>query len=316
MRRPLVEFNVTTEQLEQMFAPSNELTTKSWEKRWMENIVENLNIIQATWGEARPMADLIGKINNHISWVVGAGPSVRRLKKYAKDFDPTWGILATDHSLLPVLMAGLKPTLVVTMDGHQETEPIILQGFDMLNQMYPETPVLTDLVCCPSVVEKIKEPYFFRSAGNPAHILTKYMMREVKDYQRMQMGHGGNVGSACLVMVKFFCFSRHVGIIGLDSSMREGTQRNGYFYDRQMPEDHQYVQVSDIYGRPITTMANLHNYKWWADHYCFMNDEIEWINANDGGFLGVCSATENYKHYKYMTLPEAIAYLKEHGEED
>jgi hypothetical protein len=44
MRRPLVEFNVTPEQLEQMFAPSNELTSKSWEKRWLDNVVENLNM--------------------------------------------------------------------------------------------------------------------------------------------------------------------------------------------------------------------------------------------------------------------------------
>ena len=312
MRRQLIEFNVTSEQLEAMFAPSNALTTTSWEKRWLDNVVEVMNLFP----EPRPMAELIGQINRHISWVIGAGPSIRRLKKYGKDFDPSWGVFVTDHSLLPTLEAGLKPTLVITMDGHQETEPVILQGFDLLNQMYPETPVLVDLVCCPSVAEKVKNPYFFRSAGNPEHILTKYIMREVKNWQAMQMGHGGNVGSVCLVMAKFFSFSRHVGIIGLDSAMREGTKRNGYFYDRAMPEHHTYLDVSDIYGRPITTMANLHNYKWWADHFCYINDDIEWINANDGGFLGVCSATQNYNHYQYMTLPQAIAYLKEHGEED
>lgn len=310
MRRPLVEFNVTPEQLEQMFAPSNELTTISWEKRWMENVIENLN----TFPNPPNLKSLLGQINSHILWVVGAGPSVRRLKKYGKDFDPSWGILVTDHSLLAVLEAGLKPTLVCTMDGHQETEPIILEGFDKLNQMYPETPVLTDLVSCPSVVEKIKNPFFFRSAGNPAHIMTKYIMREVPDIGLM--GHGGNVGSACLVMAKYFCFARHVGIIGLDSAMREGTKRNGYYYGRNMPEIHQFIDVVDIYGRPIVTMANLHNYKWWAEHFCYSNDEIEWLNVNDGGFLGVCNPQQNYNHFKYMTLPEAITYLKEHGEED
>ena len=42
MRRELVEFNITQQQLEQMFAPSNALTTTSWEKIWMQNVVENL----------------------------------------------------------------------------------------------------------------------------------------------------------------------------------------------------------------------------------------------------------------------------------
>lgn len=313
-RRPKMEFNVTTEQLEQMFAPSNILTTQSWEKIWQDNIIENLRMNN----DPRPMSELVGMLTHHIAWVIGAGPSVRKLKKYGKDFDPAWGVFVTDHSLLPALEAGLKPTLVITMDGHQSTEPVILEGFDLLKNLYPETPVLVDLVCCPSVVERLvpESCFWFRSAGNPDHILTKFMQRNVPRYANMQMGHGGNVGSVCLVMVKFFGFARHVGIIGLDSAMEEGTTRKGYFYDRVMPDNHQYVQVSDVYGRPITTMANLHNYKWWADHFCYQNDEIEWLNANDGGFLGVASATHNYDHFKFCTLPEAIAYLKGHGEDD
>ena len=310
MRRPLVEFNVTPEQLEAMFAPSNVLTTQSWEKRWMDNVVENLQ----RFPNPPPMREMMTTLNRHISWVIGAGPSIRRLKRYGKDFDPSWGIIVTDHGLKQALESGIKPTLAVTMDGHQEDESAILEGFDLLAEMYPETPVLTDLVCCPSVVEKIKNPFFFRSVGNPEHIMTKYIAREVPKID--MMGHGGNVGSVCLIMAKFFCFSRHVGIIGLDSAMQEGTKRVGYYHGYVMPETHQFIDVSDIYGRPIVTMANLHNYKWWADHFCFFNDDVEWVNANDGGFLGVCNANQNYDHFKYMTLPQAIAYFKDHGEED
>ena len=310
MRRPLVEFNVTSEQLEAMFAPSNALTTVSWEKRWMDNVVENLQMHP----NPPPMRDMMTTLNRHVSWVIGAGPSIRRLKRYGKDFDPSWGVIVTDHGLKQTLESGIKPTLVVTMDGHQETVSAIQEGFDMLAAMFPEIPVLTDLVCCPSIVEKIKNPFFFRSVGNPEHIMTKYIQREVPKID--MMGHGGNVGSVCLIMAKFFCFSRHVGVIGLDSAMQEGTKRVGYYNGYVMPEDHQYIDVSDIYGRPIVTMANLHNYKWWADHFCFFNDDVEWVNANDGGFLGVCNANQNYDHFKYMTLPGAIAYFKDHGEED
>lgn len=310
MRRPLVEFNVSSDQLEQMFAPSNVLTTESWRRRWLDNVVENLNMHP----EPKPMRELMTQINRHISWVIGAGPSIRRLKRYGKDFDPSWGYVVTDHGLLQTLESGLKPTLVVTMDGHQETESAILDGFDLLAQVSPETPVLVDLVCCPSVVEKIKNPYFFRGVGNEESQLTKYIKQQVPKID--MMGHGGNVGSVCLVMAKFFCFSRHVGIIGLDSAMQEGTKRVGYYHGYVMPENHQYIDVSDIYGRPIVSMANLHNYKWWADHFCFYNDDVEWVNANDGGFLGVCNGNQNYDHFKYLTLPQAIAYFKEHGEED
>lgn len=310
MRRPTMEFNVTQEQLEKMFAPSNDLTTKSWEKIWLDNIVQNLNICP----NPQPMLRLVTNINRHISFVVGAGPSLRKLKKYAHQIHPGWGLLVTDHALKAVLEFGLRPTLVVTMDGHQKTEQIILDGFDMLNERFPETPVMVDLVCCPSVTEKIKNPVWFRNVGSSDHIVSKYANREAP--QVSIMGHGGNVGSVCAIMAKFICFSRHVVMIGMDCAMKEGTMRDGYWYGRIMPEEHQYLDITDIYGRPICTMANLHNYKWWMDHFCYTNDDVEWINANDGGFLGVASATHNYNHFKYMPLPEVIPYLHAHGEED
>jgi hypothetical protein len=310
LRRPLVEFNVSQEQLEKMFGPSNDLTTLSWEKIWMDNVVENLNICP----NPRPMMELVTNVNKHITFVVGAGPSVRKLKKHAAGIHPDWGVITTDQSLKAVLEAGLKPTLVVTMDGHQKTEDVILEGFDMLAELHPDVPVVIDLVCCPSVAEKVKNPFWFRNHGESDHIISKYVNREAP--QVSIMGHGGNVGSVCAIMSKFICFSRHVVLIGLDSAMKEGTKRDGYWYGRIMPESHAYLDVSDIYGRPIVTMANLHNYKWWMDHFTYQNDDVEWINANDGGFLGVCSATANYNHYKYMPLPEAIAHLQAHGEED
>lgn len=314
MRRPLVDFNLTSEQLEQMFAPSNELTIKSWEKRWMDNIVENLQLHPTP----RSGQELLTNLNRHVVLACGAGPSLRKLRKRAHLIPPEWGIICVDSAVKAVLEAGLRPTLVVTMDGDNEGVAsfgdTIHAGFDMLAAAYPETPVLTDLVACPSIVEKVRNPYFFRSVGDPAHILGRFVARECPHI--LQMGHGGNVGSVCLIMAKFFCFARHVVILGLDSAMKEGSTRNGYWDNRMMPEIHQYLDVCDIYGRPITTMANLHNYKWWADHFCFFNDDVEWINANDGGFLGVCGPNENYNHFKYLTLEQAVEHLRDHGEDD
>jgi len=308
--RKLIDFNLTAEHLEKMFGPSNELTIKSWEKRWMENIVENLNLHP----EPRTMKGLFGQITRHTSLCVGAGWTLNKLRRHAPNIPPYWGIVVPDHSLIPVLQAGLKPTLVISMDGHQETEPMILDGFRMLNEMHPETPVLLDLVCCPSVVEMVKEPYFFRSCGDPAHILGRYVMRECPHID--QIGHGGNVGSVGLIMAKFMMFSRHIVLIGQNFSMVPGTTKTDYWFHREMPDHHAYVEVCDIYGRPTWTMANLHNYKWWMEHFCYTNDSVEWINCNDGGFLGVCSPSENYNHFKYMTLDKAIDYLKGHDEFD
>ena len=191
---------------------------------------------------------------------------------------------------------------------------IALRGFDELAKVHPDVPVILDLVVCPSIAKRVKNPYWFRSAGDPEHMVTRYVNRECPQVD--QLAHGGNVGSMAMILAKFWCFSRHVCILGYDSSFKEGTKSNGYWYNADMPQRHHFVDVVDIYGRPITTMMNLHNYKWWAEHFCWFNDDVEWINCNDGGFLGVASPVENYNHFKYMPLEMAVEYLKDHSEDN
>lgn len=314
MRRALHDFHLTPEELTRMFGPSNEVTVRSWEKIWLNNIVENLQLHP----HPVPMRSLITQVNRHVSLVLGAGPSLRKLKKRAHLVPPEWGIVCVDSAVLAVLEAGLKPTLVVSMDGDQRGLEsyggVVIEGFKRLRETYPETPVVLDLVCCPGVSELVENPVWFRGISDGTHIVTKYADQQCPEVD--QMGHGGNVGSVCMILSKFWCFSRHCVLMGFDSSMQEGTKRGGYWHGADMPDHHLYLDVCDIYGRPIVTMANLHNYKWWADHFCYMNNDVEWINANDGGFLGVKDPACNFNHFTYLTLDKAVEYLKDHGEDD
>ena len=314
MRRPQQEFHLTPDDLTRMFGPSNDITVKSWEKRWLDNIVANLQLHP----HPVPMRSLLTKVNKHVALVCGAGPSLRKLKKRAHLIPPEWGIVCVDSAVGAVLDAGLKPTLVVSMDGDQtgldSYGEAVIQGFTKLSSVAPDTPVVLDLVCCPGVSELVQNPYWFRAVGDGQHIVTRYANQQCPDVD--QMGHGGNVGSVCMILAKFWCYARHCVLIGFDSAMKEGTTRNGYANGVEMPDHHAYMEVCDIYGRPITTMANLHNYKWWADHFCHMNDDVEWINANDGGFLGVKDPGSNFSHFKYLTLEQAVDHLRDHGEDD
>jgi hypothetical protein len=310
MRRTLVEFEVTMEQLAKMFSGSNELTVRSWEKRWLDNVVENLRTVTTP----RPLKQLLTNVNTHVALCCGAGPSLRKLKKRAPLIPPEWGVIACDYSLLAVLEVGIKPLFVVTMDGHQETEPAVLEGFARLAKEHPDVPVIADIVSCPSVVEQLTNPYFFRSMGEHSNTLNRYVMQQCPQID--QIGHGGNVGSVACILAKFWSFARHVVLIGYDSAMREGTYKENYWNGKNGDDDKQYVEVCDVYGRPIMTMGNLHNYKWWLDHFCYMNNDVEWINANDGGFLGVCGPDRNYNHYTYLPLEKAVEHLKDHSIDD
>lgn len=316
MRRPLVEFPLTPDDMDRLFAPSNTLTIDSWDDRWLENIQRNLYMHPTP----TPVSRLVQEPNFHTILVCGAGWTLRKLKPYASMIPPSWGIICADRALQFLLDVGLKPSLVITMDGDQEDQPIMQAAFDRLATEHPDVPVMVDLVCCPTIVRKLKRPYFFRSMTDErakAMIFLRKYLDDNDDVKLDQVGHGGNVGSVCTIVAKYFYYARHVVLTGFNFSMEEGTKNIDTWERREVDmEKHQMLDVSDIYGRPIRTMANLHNYRTWQEYYCFSNDDVEWVLCNDGGYLGVHDLAQNYKHYTYETLPQAIARLGDHGLED
>lgn len=315
MRRPLIEFPLTADDMNKLFAPSNELTVKSWDHIWLRNIQRNLEL----YPKPHPATKLITEEPNfHTVLVCGAGWTLRKLKKYADQIPKSWGIICSDRALNFLLECGLEPSLVVTMDGDQTDQPLMQEAFDRLKG-YPQIPTLVDMVACPTIVNKLRRPFFFRSMTDDTATSTIFLREhcEKNGIPLDQLGHGGNVGSLCTIVAKFFYYARHVVLIGMNFSFCEGTDNKDTWEEREIdPTKSQIVGVSDMYGRPIKTMANLHNYRTWQEYFSHTNDDVEWINANDGGYLGVHNPEVNYSHYTYETLPQAIARLGDHGLED
>lgn len=317
MRRPLVEFPLKPDDMNKLFGPSNDLTVKSWDDRWLDNLQRNLYLHPVP----RPCSLLVTEQPNyHTVMVCGAGWTLLKLKPYAAQIPKSWGIFATDRSLAFLLDLGIKPSLVVTMDGNQEDHPKMQAAFDRLAVEHPDVPVLVDLVTCPTIVKRIKNPYFFRSSTDEtakAMIYLREYLEANPDVKLDQIGHGGNVGSVACIIAKYFFYMRHAVLVGFNFSMAEGTNNIDSY--EMVPIDetqHSFANVSDVYGRPIRTLANLHNYRTWQEYFCYSNDDVEWVNCNDGGFLGVHDPSSNYDHFTYETLPEAIKRLGDHGLED
>ena len=316
MRRPLIEFPLTQEDLNRLFAPSNELTVRSWDDIWLRNIQRNLELYPKPYPATRLIVE---EPNFHTMMVCGAGWTLRKLKAHADKIPKSWGIICADRALGFLLDCGLEPNLVVTMDGDQLDQPHMQEAFKRLRYGYPKVPTLVDLVACPTITHQLRRPYFFRSMTDEEAKSTKFL-REYMAQNNMamdQLGHGGNVGSLCTIIAKYFYYARHVVLIGMNFSFVEGTRNKDTWEHREVDEDkHQTIDVSDMYGRPIRTMANLHNYRTWQEYFTHTNEDIEWINANDGGYLGVHNPEYNYNHYTYENLPQAIERLGDHGTEE
>ncbi len=317
MHRKLVPFPLTEDDLLRLFGPSNDLTITSWDERWLYNVELNLK----RYPQPRPAAALLYDVPNyHTLLVCGAGWTLRKLKPYAHMIPPSWGIVCADRAVSFVIDCGLTPSLVVTMDGDQTEEPIMHEAFRKLRWVFRRTPVpvLADLVCCPTITHQLDNPFWFRSMTPDRALAMRYLRQwEVDTKQGIDyIGHGGNVGSVCTIAAKYFLYARHIVLIGFNFSMCEGTRDVDTWEHRTLTDKHQYIDVCDIYGRPVRTIANLHNYRVWQEAFIRDNPDVEWINANDGGYLGVHDPTSNYDHYTYETLPQAIKRLGEHGLED
>ncbi|MCL6456710.1 MAG: DUF115 domain-containing protein [Gorillibacterium sp.] len=312
MRRPLITFPMKVDEVNSCFEPSNRLTVDSWDDRWLENVKYNL-----TRFHPLPLIrDLVYDIpNKHVVLVLGAGWTLLKLKAYAQQIPKSWGIVCADRAVSFLLECNLLPDLVVSIDGNQEDESTIVEG---MRRLPPEVPVMLDVVCCPTVTQLVKRPYFFRSVSDLKTKAADYLAEyETKHNVKIDtIGHGGNVGSVCVIASKYFLFARHVVLLGMNFSLCEGTRDVDSWERRVLTDEHKFVDVTDIYGRPIRTLANLHNYRLWLELFCHQNDDVEWVNCNDGGYLGVHSATHNYDHFTYETLPMAIQRLGDHGLEE
>jgi hypothetical protein len=314
INRARVRFPVESIDFAKLFAGSNQLTIASWEDRWIHNLHFNRKLIDDRDITYKSAVDLLHIPQYHKVVVCGAGPSLGRQARYLRDIPPDWGIVCADHAVHAVLDQGCKPTLVISMDGDQTDDPYIQEGMRRLRYGYPDVPTLLDVVSCTTITAQVANPYWFRTVTSPEARVVQFVRDLFPNITTI--GHGGNVGSVTLIMAAFFLFAKHVIIIGMDSSLAPGLGRKLYYHDQVAADTHQYVDVHDIYGRNVQTIGNLHNYKIWLDHFTYMNNHIEWINANDGGYLSVNSAVDVFEHYRYMPLKNAIEYLKAHGPDD
>jgi hypothetical protein len=313
LTRKTVRFPVEQINFEAMFGGSNKLTIKTWEERWIANVKYNRDLVDKGM-QYKTALDLLALPRHHIAIVCGAGPSLKRQARYLRNVPKEWAILCADHALLPVLEEGIEPSFVVSMDGDQTPDIYIQEGIKRLRYGYPAVPVLLDVVACPTITNQVKNAYWFKSASDPETKIMRYVQELFPDITKL--GHGGNVGSAVAIVATYFMFARHIILVGLDSSLAPGRERVIYYHGQIASDEHKYIDVHDIYGRNIQTVGNLHNYKIWLDHFTYSNSHVEWINANDGGYLGVNSMYDNFEHYQYMPLKDAIEYLKKHGDDD
>jgi hypothetical protein len=213
------------------------------------------------------------EFKNKDLYIVAAGPSLDRNYMGLKNIKHNAVILSTGTVMKKLLNAGIKPDYVIITDPNKE----VYRQIEGIEQS--DVPLLYMSSACYKVPE--------RYSGKKYLICQKdYHKAEqfAKEKGYMLFNTGGSVSTTALdIGIKFGC--KRIIFIGLDLAY---TNNQGHALDTptaEMMDTTELRKVLDINGRLVGTGKSLDIYRKWIEKRIKGIDNIEFIDATEGGAL-------------------------------
>jgi hypothetical protein len=230
---------------------SDVLTRYVFETLWMKNIVRNIPMLTGR----RSINSLKGALFHKPALVIGAGPSLLAQLDTIKEISRKLYIIAVDTSLQPLLVSGIVPDFVVTLDAQCYS----LHDFHYIftRNIEPENMILiADMVAYPGILENWRGRLYFSRTAVPvsANGLRWYeghplLQRLEKYYPTMDhLECGGSVATTA-VELAMYLGADPVIITGLDLSYTD--------YKTHANSSPQYLTVYQSSNRFLTMQTSM-----------------------------------------------------------
>lgn len=141
---------------------SDVLTRFAFESLWMKNIIENL----PSFVGRQPISVLNGILHQKPVLVIGAGPSLSTQLDTIRKIGKKLHLIAVDTALRPLLLSGIEPDFVVTLDA----QFFNIHDFSFLFTGHAprrEINLIADVVVYPKIVKQWKGALFFSETAIP-----------------------------------------------------------------------------------------------------------------------------------------------------
>jgi hypothetical protein len=264
-------------------------TRAYFEKEWSENYI--LNLPHLLSGKA--VKDLTGSWAHRPAIVVGAGPSLNKNISLLSEFRDKALILCTDTAYKALQKHGIKPTVIVTLDGGEANYK------NMQGCTYEDIPLLMDVYTHPKISKASKAAKIVLKS----HDLHGNWWRLIKpgSDSAHAFSTGGSVATAS------FNFARLIGadpiiLVGEDLSYPNGqVYAEGTVNASRTLEDvtklRQLLPVENQAGETLyTTNDYLYYLRWFEDQA--KHTQARCINATEGGAL--------HRGFELQTLAETL----------
>jgi hypothetical protein len=264
-------------------------TTIAFSESWQTNLLKNMRYLF----ESALVKSLFDKFIDKPAIIVSAGPSLNKNVDLLKNIKDTALIICVDTALKVLLRKGIKPHLVISVDGS-------LLNYDKYKGMdYADIP----LVYTPKVHNEIlknhggKKILYYTGDFYVEYLFSKF------NIDAGSLDSGGSVANNAFdLAVKMG--ANPIIFIGQDLAYTDNkTHAEGTMYDgkNELKNDaaNENIVVEDIYGRKIKTNFSFNMFrKWFEAKIKEDRSNRLYINATEGG--------ANIKGTTVMNLKDAL----------
>ncbi|MEW5816880.1 MAG: 6-hydroxymethylpterin diphosphokinase MptE-like protein [Spirochaetota bacterium] len=180
-------------------------------KKWFINSISNLKIAQTAATTLKPVRRAL---------ITGAGPSLEIQVDRIATLRKGGFLIATDTSLPSLMLYGLKPDLVISIDCQHISYHHFLSGFPR------DIPLVLDLASPPDLT-RLSEKVVFITSGHP---FSQYLNTHWRKFPYIDIS-GGNVSHAAISLADSLG-AEEIYLFGTDFSFPEGKSyaRGTYLY--------------------------------------------------------------------------------------
>ena len=257
------------------FGSQNMITMSHMGERWRDNILQNLPAMLG----AMKVSDLFGRFENTPAIVVAAGPS---LDKNAHQLASVKGkalIIAVDTAVRRLLVEGLEPDIVVSLDAKDENY-LHLAGVSL-----PGSLMVFNPVAHPRIVSESASPMAFTGYPEPF-----FEWIETVIGARGDVRAGGSVATSAFdLALKLGCAP--IIFVGQDLAYSKNrTHARETLASILSPGQDGFNDMSvitsfettDLFGLPVATTAKMESWRKWFE-IIIDHESVFALNATEGG---------------------------------
>ncbi len=208
--------------------------------------------------------------------LVSAGPSLNKNVHELKKAKNKAFIVAVDTAIKPLIRAGIKPDVFLTIDARKPFALVDIEGAETI-------PVIAPTCACAAIIEnqKGKKIFYNDGYGIPFHIYS--MNGKVLP----DVSSGGSVACSAFSMLYKMGF-RTIILVGQDLAYSDNKSHADGTFQEKMPEENtkNMIKVKGNYVDEVPTRRDFRVFLEWFNMYikgAKEHRDIRVINATEGG---------------------------------